>query len=748
MLQDSNENENILATKDLVKSAPKVDGATKMTTAKLESPKEPRGSPQRQALLSIQPSIKLKDASLGVFEQSTAALHVPVLQLATELVPSSNSEHNDLSVIAEDEEPSERNSYSTSKRQDGLFKSPLVVPQVVEKCKTSAGQLSPQHGSDKSPENKMASMSSMDTFHSIPLDSPGERIQQTETSPQTIEASPIEDHDELPKARALQSLNGKDHVMTDIQEVVETSQKLMDKPNVASFPTLPEPIPLRKSMKPPRDPSMNAVLLGVATPGAPVDGKRSSWLMKAREAKALEGLNKKSHPPGMGSGVGSSSSLPPQGTKRKSDPFSLPQVGIRDDERPLKVAKTMEGETVSYDSKDHSSMSTPGLVNLVATSGMESQSQPPAIVETLQEGVLDRLKKTVEGLGVRVGKTMGKSVGSDTATVLAEARAAAKAKVAERDRKEEEFTMALAAPETVEQEMIPRQENEKRLSISDLFPVEGRVKEKHKVPEKPFQFMPDIGSAAVHTTTSRTSTSTTPPVSPPLQSHSFTIPSGPVFNKPPPVFVPPIQVATKSIASTRPVPDAVSKSNGQLTTALGSSPRPPSSLPNASIVPLTTHSTLESIRSDTVFDHGDIPAWMPSTQDTEYTAYGSQSQPHNNQILDEDDSWPMDEKLAAGVQWAFGGSKEDSMTWSTLPSQSQRADTGPVTKTSPIREEVSIRQDVAMQEPLQRTQQIPGTFDVDMEDDRDPHRDLETQDAELEELVMSAPKFAGPAEVT
>jgi hypothetical protein len=49
---------------------------------------------------------------------------------------------------------------------------------------------------------------------------------------------------------------------------------------------------------------MNAVLLGAATPGAPVGGMRTSWLMKARVAKALDGLSKKSHPPKMGSDIG------------------------------------------------------------------------------------------------------------------------------------------------------------------------------------------------------------------------------------------------------------------------------------------------------------------------------------------------------------------------------------------------------------------------------------------------------------
>ena len=216
-------------------------------------------------------------------------------------------------------------------------------------------------------------------------------------------------------------------------------------PQLATFaPSFPEPMPLWKSTKP-RDPSMNTVLLGAATPGAPVDGQRTSWLMKARE------MRKKSQTPGMGSGVGSSSSLAFQGTKRKSDPFSLPQVGIRDDGRPPKLAKT------SVD---------------------EGQNHPPPILESAEEDVLDRLKKTVEGLGVHVGK--GKSVGSDTAIVLAEARAAAEARVAERGRMKEELIMAMPIPETVEHKTV---ENEARVTeqeeeLTMAMPVPETVEHK------------------------------------------------------------------------------------------------------------------------------------------------------------------------------------------------------------------------------------------------------------------------------
>lgn len=195
---------------------------------------------------------------------------------------------------------------------------------------------------------------------------------------QTDEFEPIE----VPTAPSSQLLYDRAHVLADIQEEeVEMSVKLIDKPiPPPSFPTLPEPIPLRKSTKPPRDPSINTVLLGAATPGALVGGMRTSWLKKAREAN-LDKLNKNSHPSGgMASEVGSSSSLTIQGTKRKSDVLSQVEI-IRDDERPSKLAKTSESERET-----------------------ETQSQPPALVESTSEGVFDRLKKVVEDLGIRVGK--------------------------------------------------------------------------------------------------------------------------------------------------------------------------------------------------------------------------------------------------------------------------------------------------------------------------------------------------------
>jgi len=302
-----------------------------------------------------------------------------------------------------------------------------------------------------------------------------------------------------------------------------------------------------------------------------------------------------------------------------------------------------------------------------------------------QGGILDRLKKTVEGLGTHVGKSFNGA--SSISNALAEARAAAEAKVMERNQIE----------------------------------VDG-----HR----------EISN--------RESTTTTPPHSPPATKTTTTTatfaPAGTVFNKPPPVFVPPAHTAT-----TRPLPTPPATKNFALNPpsapTFSLSAHPTLSKPT---VPLSAQSTLESIKSDTVFDEDDdVPAWVPSTQDTDYSmGYGSQSlheSQHQQQapVLDEDDSWPIDEKLATGVQWTFGTSKEDSMTWSTLPSQSQRGtDTGHSNRvhTSPL-----LNQQVG-----DTSRNIPGAFEVDMKDEDD----LLERDEELEEIVLGPGKSAvSPIEV-
>jgi hypothetical protein len=74
--------------------------------------------------------------------------------------------------------------------------------------------------------------------------------------------------------------------------------------------------------------------------------------------------------------------------------------------------------------------------------------------------------------------------------------------------------------------------------------------------------------------------------------------------------------------------------------------------------------------------------------------------------LDEDDSWPLDEKLGGG--WFNLNGKEDSVTWSTLPTESQRGDTGPVPQDG---------LDVSHNNDREFCQPIPGSFNMDIDDE-------------------------------
>lgn len=161
-----------------------------------------------------------------------------------------------------------------------------------------------------------------------------------------------------------------------------------------------------------------------------------------------------------------------------------------------------------------------------------------------------------------------------------------------------------------------------------------------------------------------------PPHSPPAtQNLSFVLPSGPVFNKQP-VFVPPAPPAT----SVKPPSTAFS---APAVSTLGVPARLPSPSSHRPPPAISAQSTVASLFSDHVFDsQPNAPSWAPNTQDTGYTSeFTSHQDGTHKDDLDEDDSWPMTEEKLANTNsaWpAFGFAKEDSMTWSTLPTESQR----------------------------------------------------------------------------
>ncbi|KAF9456187.1 hypothetical protein BDZ94DRAFT_1292946 [Collybia nuda] len=569
----------------------------------------------------------------------------------TELFVSNHPEPNELSIIAEDDEAPERSQISISiTRMDG--------PPVPEDHLNATG-------------------SSSDTFYSIALVSPvSEKRELPQMSPLAY----------LPSTRNIGCIIPNRPVMNS-EPVEECSSKVLatlmptlvptsdpssggdfgsmdastcdPKIIIPQFPVLPAPVPLRKSIRVPQDPSV-----GMITPGATLGG-RTSWLKKAREAKAMEGSAR--------SAEISTSTGPPilpaslhNVLKRKSSDtvtFSEttdPESG----ERQPKSAKVIEGDIAPLKSRVPQKSQKEEVIG-------DNVFQSPSQYQ--QEGMLDRFKRTVEGLGARVGKSIGKPLGAGAAvSALAEARAAAEARVAERNNKEDQSTKLTAVVASTTPDMTthmgarstatlknespkvsPSRDMVQRLSISDLFsPNDSKTKITSKGSQNATQHTPGTQQGpSDENQLNRESITTTPPESPPATRSRLDSRLISALDKPPPVFIPPIPAAVVAGKGFTTYPRSLKQHNF-----------------------LHGQSTLESIKPDLLFDD-DAPEWPP-TQNAELSLrFDSQSQEKNTNPLDEDDSWPVDEKLSVGVQWTFGVGidKEDSMTWSTMPSQSQAA---------------------------------------------------------------------------
>lgn len=617
------------------------------------------------------------------------------------------------------------------------------VEQVLSQPKP-AGTIVGEHVShdsdpvedDLAPEVEVTMVSPVDTLHSAPLDSPkhtrareactGNHTQPLPSIPAV--SSPITHIRDaltapLPILPASSSAPALTTVVVPLND--SPSRNLGHKSSALQFPTLRAPSPLRKSMRVVVEPSVGAGVLPSAVP-APQPaalGKRTSWLMKAREVKAMEGIiHNKTSILGPGAGTTGSSGNTVAPLKRKSGDMlaAAPLASDKtDDERRTKVAKASNFNSAPQTSKDSlnqgTSMPTRTPASILAPTRavhLPEEHWEPLNDKEEEASFIGVFKRTVEGLGARAGKSMGKSLGGGVAAAaLAEARAAAEARVAERNKVNEEqvtvsedsFTPG-AEEIQVATEDVHSRESERKLSISDIVPTN----------ESPVALQ--SSSAADE------SVSTTPPNSPPptrTSGSSFIPPPGPVFNKqPPPVFMPPISKQAAPLAkefsfnlptSTFTLPPPISLG---LPARLRSSPSSSRDPPQASG---TQQSSQASTFSDAVFDQvEDIPAWMPSTQDTEYTD-GSESQIHRAKFAtpedDDDDSWPLEEKLAASEQgWTpFNfNTKEDSMTWSTLPTESQG-----LTRTRSDLTDNSAKNAVQQDEgPV-----IPSTFAMDIDGD-------------------------------
>ncbi|KAF8350073.1 hypothetical protein F5887DRAFT_943645 [Amanita rubescens] len=476
-----------------------------------------------------------------------------------------------------------------------------------------------------------------------------------------------------------------------------------------SIPPIPAPVLLRKLSTTGVENPTGTSALGAVTPGGLTTGKRTSWLQKARQANLAIASRKAT------ASLGGSSLTQPTSTtttlflrnmKRKStDIFS----GNEDDnERHHKVAKTTTTDAAPTNRNTIiAGDAGSSHVRPAKTTSHLSSEEPRLETRLFGEGdMLDLLKKTVEGLGSRTRKSAGKSLGGSLATSLAEARAAAEARIAERKMKEEE-TMNIAPRNSLL--VKPSERHEESTSPSESQPLVtgqgsssiGQSSESSrtgqptailsKVSHEPtFNIEPATGGSE-----SRTKTTTTPTSSPPSSNEVFRPPPGPVFNKPPPVFVPPKHVERIILPSS---------SKGSLALKL----------------------TSEYASSVEIFSkEKNTPIWMSTAQDTLH------STSQNINVCDEDDSWPMDDKLEEGVQWVYGNAKDDNTTWSSLPSQQNTGNLSQDMVKSGLGLET---QDPPTEAYIRRNS--PDVYDTDA-DQRDEMQNA-TSDSELDEGPQTA----------
>ncbi|KAF9496192.1 hypothetical protein BDN71DRAFT_1589216 [Pleurotus eryngii] len=642
-------------------------------------------------------------------------------------------EQNELSVIVEGDEPADRSFAVATPARPDVPSHGVSLASIALDSKREGG-ISPS----VSLQPDMTTSSSAATFHSINLDSP-QITSEERPDPQQLSANistpnlapkPILESEphikDVPLSAPLKAEQQTQENDIEIPLREESPPALTRKASVSAFPVLPEPAPLRKSMRKATEPLMGPqVTLGVATPGLP-GGKRTSWLKKAREVKAMEETNKKfSTPTGsvLASLYAQQSQPVLQGLKRKSEEEGIGGTGDRDPEsRKPKAPKSTLGDF---------NLSVPDAVQSAeeAPTNDAGHYAPSTDVEKTSEqdevGIFNTFKKTMQGLGAQIGRS-GKSL-AGASLALAEARAAAEAKIAEREKQTnaavhndvEDKTTPLSIEQLTGNAAAKSHESERRsrggrLSVSELVVDKNTEWSKDAVFNAKVFHRVESGNPV---TSSLGSVSTTPPHSPPASTSDFAPPPpGPVFNKPVPVFVPP--------APHDPIPQAKAASGlsskvtqptfslpAPISLGLGSFRPPPS---NTHHNPLSAKSTLESLASDRVFSSQDEPAWMPSTQDTEYLDSSQMSQREQldrlKQLDEDDDSWPVQDQVTGAVQWPFNvvSSKDDSMTWSSLPTQSQRGDTGPLLAERAGTNEI---QDVERSP----SHAIPGSFDMDFE---------------------------------
>ncbi|KAI1797846.1 hypothetical protein LXA43DRAFT_982300 [Ganoderma leucocontextum] len=745
---------------------------------------------QRIVTIADSPAVHVSESAMEVDE---VRVPLPALAFSFTLPISQPTVHEtslqppvdaakELSMIAEDDEITERSRAS-------LGKPPLDEPQTVEMVPQSPMHTETQVSADlhvqdddadsiaeadfEDPVQDDITTTSVTTFHTIPLglsqqsdtDSHSARTAEFHTAPLprvSLPPVPVEEEPHSHTAPLPSSSRHKEYTMPLREEPSAPVPGLSRKPSVSHFTGLPAPSPLRKSLRAPGD---TGPPTGSSVPPSMVKRTSTSWLSKARETKALETTSKRASTLGLGVNTFTANK------RKSSDMLEAANAVLRsleDEERAAKVPRLANSPATDpfLGNKGNGTASSPDtssdtaalrLQPAIATEVLDVAATVPAPPANAA-GHDDMLTTILKNHGSRVAKSTSKSLGGNAAAALAEARAAAEARVAERHKLEMgDVSMGSEEnPSAVDAQPAPVQsaESERRLSVSDLIPS-SKGKSKEKLQESVAQVMQPTPPGA------NVSNSTTPPNSPPRSRNtSFVAPTGPVFSKP----------APSTTRTEVPAPSA--NRDYKLPT------ENPFSIPAAMTLgmgikfqPLSAQSSKASVFSDVVFDRPDAsPAWMPSTQDTSYSAAQSQSQPKGDvddeDALDADDSWGVDDKFGGHQMWTpFGFQsanpdqlKDDTMTWSTIPSRStsqKGGDTQPTRGLFPTMEEEEEEEREVLEpergfaERLAAADQHTSDVEDDANDEADVAMEIDQEDVEdkVEEDDIEGAILAGKSTV-
>ncbi|KAG6336667.1 hypothetical protein ID866_2414 [Astraeus odoratus] len=477
------------------------------------------------------------------------------------LEPPLHTRGNELSVIAEGDESPERHTATTPSPVESAARPRTEFERAIQFEGTPTTQIElrdisrsdPVMQEESVPETVNVTTSFVGTLHSISI-GPPDQGQDSHAKAGDVSrplpglVAPSSNGEDTATAQvSIPSVSGSGPSLDVIGVPLNDIESLtVDSKDASSqFPVLPAPSPLRKSIRILTEATSSS--LPSATPAPPL-GKRTSWLMKAREVKALEGVMTRSS--AFNTISSTMDSCPPNAPtlKRKSGEMlgNLHNRG-KTGERKSKAPRTTGTEVVPHVNRETeipvdeelTSLKPELAVSVLVSPRKHSGDHAVQIDEGFvplndNEGCIGQFKRTVECLGARSAKSMTKSLGDGAVAALAEARAAAEARVAERNKVEEidntdntpELTLASA----------PRPQERWAISVSSLDNSKGRlsvselVSDNEKSCEAGTHLSLHGPQSQMH---SSKNASTTPPNSPSDRNTGFVKPVGPVFTKQP-----------------------------------------------------------------------------------------------------------------------------------------------------------------------------------------------------------------------